>query len=158
MKPKFLPFYIQPGATSFSNHLEGHPMFSSFRGMFKFCKLKFFPTIFLFKGLSLCSCCPPKSDLLGTAKAPTDLSDFNFNSLRNFPPKSQEHSAIFMTSLQSLPRFHLAPISVQSALSSQMKRFDKLSDTTTSSNVTTAAPGEKDSPEHQAKKPKSSPI
>lgn len=32
IKPKFLPFYIQPGATSFSNHLDGHPMFSSFRG------------------------------------------------------------------------------------------------------------------------------
>ncbi|XP_063697763.1 homeobox protein ceh-8 [Culicoides brevitarsis] len=147
MKPKFLPFYIQPGATSFSNHhhLEGHPMFSSFRG------------------LSLCSCCPPKSDLLGNAtKAPPpDLSDFNFNSLRNFPhQKSQEHSAIFMTSLQAstlaLPRFHIAPITVQSALSSQIKRFDKLGEST--ATPTTVVMPEKETTEHHTKKPKSSPI
>lgn len=80
----------------------------------------------------MCSCCPPKSDVLGNAKATSDLSDFNFNTLRNFPQKSQEHSAIFMTSLQAstltLPRFHIAPITVQSALSTQIKRFDKLND------------------------------
>lgn len=105
---------------------------------------------FVCLGLSLCSCCPPKSDVLGSAKATSDLSDFNFNTLRSFPQKSQEHSAIFMTSLQAstltLPRFHIAPISVQSAISSQIKMFDKLNDTS-----------EKESTDH-SKKSKLSPI